>query len=198
MFTGIVEGVGTIFPVKTGERKSSRSRILSVLVPKKFMSLRTGQSLAVNGACLTVASKRGSVLSFDLLRETERRTMFESLKPGDSVNLERAMRLGSRLEGHFVLGHVDGTGVVRRIVSHGKEKTFFITQPIVIKRYIMEKGSIAVNGVSLTIGQSNRSDFSVHCIPHTLKSTNLGFLKVGRRVNLEADVLIKHFIYNFN
>ena len=194
MFTGIVEGVGTVVSISEAKKNKIAFRVLAARVPAKFTSLRMGQSLAVNGVCLTVADKKKNILYFHLLRETGRRTALGFLCPGESVNLERAMRVGSRWEGHFVLGHVDGVGKVRRILRHGTEKTIFISYPLGLKRLILPKGSVAVNGVSLTIGECGGKDFAVHCVSRTLKSTNLDFLRSGGLVNLEADILIKSFL----
>ena len=147
----------------------------------------------MDGACLTVCGRKASGLSFDLLKETLRKTRFSGLRPGEALNLERAMKAGRRLEGHIVQGHVDAVGRVLRVLSGRREKTLLISFPKNLEPYILPKGSVAVNGVSLTVGRLQKGAFWVHVIPHTLRKTNLGLLKSGDRVNLESDALLRFF-----
>ena len=169
MFTGIVEEAGEIVRLKPG-RKSSE---LTLRARRVVASVRTGSSVAVNGACLTVVAKRGRHLRFDVLNETIRRTNFEELRPGSFVNLERPLRADSRLDGHFVQGHVDGTGRIRRWEKVGKDYVLEVTAPRPLMKYIVEKGSIAIDGISLTVAGVGRDWFRVWIIPHTRAITNL-------------------------
>jgi len=154
-------------------------------------SLKAGSSLCVNGVCLTVLKKTGKNIFFNVVNETKKRSTLPFLKAGDQVNLERPLRFQGRLDGHFVLGHVDGVGTIRRIITQGDEKSFLVAFPKPLKLFMVEKGSIAVDGVSLTLGKVARGCFWVHCIPHTLKTTNFKNYRDKTKVNLEADVLAK-------
>lgn len=188
MFTGIIETVGIV------RENSGNKRGVSTLVidsPKLARFLKIGGSLAVNGACLTVVKKAGKSISFHLVRETLKRTALGALAPGEAVNLERPLKTGGRLEGHFVLGHIDGTGKVLKIVRHKEALSLLVSLPKPLQKYFIKKGSAAVNGVSLTLGKVGRGSFWVHLIPHTLKETNLGHCGPGTRLNLEADLLVK-------
>lgn len=155
-----------------------------------------GDSIAVNGCCLTVVSRRGRgarrVLEFDLLEETWRRTSFAALQPGDPVNLERSLRVGDRLGGHFVTGHVDGTGRIVRWERAGADHVLDIAPPPALLPLLAEKGSIAVDGISLTVAAVTAQTFRVWIIPHTHAVTNLRVRRVGDRVNLEADLIARH------
>ncbi len=189
MFTGIVAGCGTVenfIRVKKGAW-------LGLRPPKKFPAVKIGGSISVNGACLTLVKKSRGILFFDVVAETVRKTNFSRLKKGSRVNLEPALRYNSRVEGHFVQGHVDGTGTVKRIRRQKSDLGLLITFPPALKPYVVEKGSITVNGVSLTVGGVQKGAFWVYLIPHTLKMTGFGDLTPGDRVNLEADVLLKFF-----
>jgi riboflavin synthase len=188
MFTGIIEHTGTVTRFDKG---SAKNDTLVLGVPAPLRGLKTGASLAVNGACLTVAGRSAGQLHFHLLKETRRRTAFGDLRPGDPVNLERPLKASSRLDGHFVLGHVDGTGRIVRVSSSGADRSFLIEYPAPFKRWLVEKGSVAVDGISLTLGKIAKKGFWVHCIPHTVRSTRLRELAVGRKVNLEGDILAK-------
>lgn len=188
MFTGIIEGRGIVKKI----RNKGTKVLLEIEIPKRVASsLKIGSSLAVNGVCLTVVSKKASVIGFNLLKETLKRTSFGELEPKGIVNVERPMKKNARVDGHFVLGHVDGLGVVEKIHANGAEKNFLIAYPKPLRRYFVEKGSVAIDGVSLTIGKISAEGFWIHCIPHSLKSTNLDTLKIGSKVNLEADILAK-------
>jgi riboflavin synthase len=188
MFTGIVEEAGRVEQIKAGKRSTE----LRVRAPRIGRSLRLGNSLAVNGACLTVVGTGRGVLRFDVLNETLRRTNLEFAKPGSLVNLERPLRADARLDGHFVLGHVDGRGKVRRWERVGKDYVLDIEAPASVMKYIIEKGSVAVDGISLTVAGLGPGWFRVWIIPHTREITNLSSRKVGDFVNLEADVLGKY------
>ncbi len=189
MFTGIVEAKGRFISLK----KTKKGSRLTVQVPAAFARIRPGGSVSVSGACLTVSRRGAKKLSFDLLTETMKKTVFGHLLYGATLNLERALRWNQRLEGHFVQGHVDGRGRVVQVLSKPREKSLHISFPRALERCVIEKGSVAVNGVSLTIGKVGAGAFWVHVIPVTLKRTNLGDLKTGDWAHLEADILLKFF-----
>jgi riboflavin synthase len=151
-----------------------------------------GDSIAVNGCCLTLARREGSHLSFDVLEETRRLTNFAALRPGAAVNLERSLRFGGKIGGHFVTGHIDTMGAVDVFESRGKDHYLRIRIPADFARYLVRKGSIAVDGISLTVAEVANDAFAVWIIPHTLTVTNLAEKKTGEMVNLEFDLLGKH------
>jgi len=153
---------------------------------------RIGDSVAVNGCCLTVARRDGVVLEFNAVAETLRRTTLGGLAEGDRVNLEPALRVGDPMGGHWVQGHVDGVGEVARIEDEGEARNITFSAPPGIMRYAIEKGSVCVAGVGLTITALDETSFSVSLVPHTLAVTTLGELRPGNAVNLEADVLAKY------
>ncbi len=187
MFTGLVEAIGSVRAV---EERGEASRLIlkSSLVPE----LSPGESLAVNGCCLTVASKEDGMASFDLLGETLARTNLGLLAGGARVNLERALRVDGRFGGHFVQGHIDTKAEVLDVQEKGGDLNLLIALPVGGGRYLIEKGSIAVNGVSLTVASLHGDSFGLWIIPHTLKETNLGDLRAGDHVNLEYDMLAKY------
>lgn len=192
MFTGIVEEAGVVRTITPG----TASIRLGVEARIAGKGVQLGDSIAVNGCCLTVVSRksvRGSVqLGFDLLRETWDRTNLSAVKPGSVVNLERALAVGSRLGGHFVTGHIDGTGIIRRWERQGTDHVLEVAAPLAIRRYMIFKGSVAVDGISLTVAAVTRGGFRIWIIPHTLEVTALRERSVGDRVNLEADLLGKY------
>ena len=188
MFTGIIEAAGRVKQIKSGKRSTE----LHVRAPKVGRSLHVGNSIAVNGACLTVVGTRQGVLRFDVLNETLRRTNLEFVRPGSLVNLECPLRADARLDGHFVLGHVDGRGKLRRFEREGKDYVLDIGAPASVMKYMVEKGSVAVDGMSLTVASIGRGWFRVWIIPHTREVTNLSSRKVGDVVNLEVDILGKY------
>ena len=187
MFTGLIESVGT---VKVLEPRGNDAARLVIEAPFAD-DLLLGESVAVNGCCLTVTGKEGGI-SFDLLLETLNRTNLGILKPGSRVNLERALRADGRFGGHFVQGHIDTTAEVLSAEPAGNDLNLVIGIPREGVRYFIEKGSIAVNGVSLTVASLNAESFGLWIIPHTLQETNLGELKSGDRVNLEYDLIAKY------
>jgi riboflavin synthase len=187
MFTGLVEAIGS-FGALEGRGDASRLILETSLAPE----LSLGESLAVNGCCLTVTFKEEGVASFDLLGETLARTNLGGLSAGSRVNLERALRADGRFGGHFVQGHVDTTAEVISAEHQGSDLNLMIRIPEGGELYFIEKGSIAVNGVSLTVASLGEDRFGLWIIPHTLQETNLGDLRVGSLVNLEYDMLAKY------
>lgn len=185
MFTGIIEQTGTVVLICPGS-------VYSLKVDTGAMKALVGDSVSVNGVCLTVTEINGSIMSFDAVRETIAKTSLASLKTGDRVNLETALTLSKPLGGHFVSGHVDGTGTVLRIrtIAASAEIDFSCSGEML--RYIAAKGSVAIDGISLTVASVYAGGFSVAAIPHTLNATTLGDKKPGDRVNIETDILAKY------
>jgi len=188
MFTGIVEVVGTV----TGVEPRGDRTTLEIEAPTIASDLAVGDSVAVNGGCLTVVGRDASRLCFEAVRETLERTSLGELRVGSRVNLERALRAGGRLDGHIVQGHVDGTGRVGRLERDGDDVRLYVDCGPEIAGFLVEKGSVAVDGVSLTVVGVGEAGFDVALIPHTLAATTLGERRPGDRVNLEADVLGKY------
>ncbi len=200
MFTGLVEEMGTVRRIEL--RDASVRLWVDARVTAK--GARLGDSIAVNGCCLTVVARRairaggskaagaGACLAFDLLQETWDRTNLSAVKPGSAVNLERSLVAGDRLGGHFVTGHIDGTGKIRTWERRGRDYILEITAPAAIARYIVFKGSVAVDGISLTVADLFRGGFRIWIIPHTYEVTALRERLVGDVVNLEADMLGKY------
>jgi riboflavin synthase len=196
MFTGIVEETGHVVAIRPGAAAIE----LLVLARVCGRGLKAGDSVAVNGCCLTVEkiTTRGKdkILRFALLQESWRRTNLQFVKPGASVNLERALRVGDRMGGHFVTGHIDGIGRIKRWERAGQDYIMEVTAPAAIMRYLIFKGSIAVDGISLTVAAVRRKSFDVWIIPHTREVTVLNERIVGSAVNLETDLLGK-FVERF-
>ena len=193
MFTGIVEEMGKIVRVEKGA-KSSR---LTVSGDKIFSDLKLGDSVATNGVCLTVTSFSKGIFTADVMNETLKRSNLGELRQGSMVNLERAMIANGRFGGHIVSGHIDGTGIITKIEQDDIAVWYTIRADRKIMKYIIEKGSVAIDGISLTIAKVTDNDFSVSLIPHTAKETVLGYKKTGDTVNLENDVVgkyIEHFL----
>jgi len=187
VFTGIVETTGEVVDVS----ETGGGRRLRVACPFAG-ELERGQSISVSGACLTVEDRDGTSFELFLSRETLDRTYLDALGPGDPVNLERAMPADARFDGHLVQGHVDATATVSRIERVGEDWTFGFSIPEGIDRYLVEKGSIAVDGISLTVAGRSPGAFTVAIIPETYRVTNLSAKAVGDPVHLEADVLAKY------
>lgn len=188
MFTGIIEGLGTVkgvTPTGGGVRMDIHSDL-------PLDSIRVGDSISVSGACLTVVHLEKSAFKVDVAPETLSRTTLGQVKVGSRVNLERALRLGGRLDGHLVTGHVDGTGRVKAKRPAGNAMLFAFSVSEGLSRYIIKKGSVAVDGISLTVNACNRRDFEVSIIPHTAAVTTLGSKEVGDMVNVETDMIGKY------
>lgn len=189
MFTGIIEELGSVVRLTD---TSEDSALLAVHGPVVTSDARHGDSIAVNGVCLTVVDVADGTFTADVMGETLRRSSLGVLQPGDPVNLERAATLGSRLGGHLVQGHVDAVGKILGREPAAQWETVRFTLPGQIARYVVEKGSITVDGVSLTVAEVTDDSFSVGLIPTTLKLTTLGHKGIGDPVNLEVDVLAKY------
>lgn len=188
MFTGIIEELGIIKAI----RSQSGGIRLSVEGKVVMEGMKTGDSIAVNGACLTVTEFNSAVFSADVSRETVDKTGIGKFRVGDKVNLERPLRLSDRLGGHLVAGHVDTVGVIRGIINKEDAAIFTFEAPKEVTKYLIYKGSVAIDGVSLTVNEVMGSRFSVSIIPHTARMTTLGFKKIGDTVNLEADMIGKY------
>ena len=195
MFTGIIEGLGTISAI----HPSGRGSRISVISDFDLTGTRIGDSIAVNGACLTAVSLQARRFTVDVSPETLKRSVLGRIKLGERVNLERALRLSDRLDGHLVSGHIDGMGTLheRKTLANAIIITFGVEKSL--SRYMIEKGSVAVDGTSLTINSCDSSTFEVSIIPQTAGLTTIGFKKVGDAVNIEADMIgkyVERFVLN--
>jgi len=188
MFTGIVEELGA---VKTVTRGADSAR-LQVGATTVVSDVRLGDSISVNGVCLTVVEFTGSSFTAEVMAETLRSSNIGELKTGARVNLERAMSPSGRLGGHIVSGHIDGVGVIREVKREDIANVFTVEAPEEILRYTIRKGSVAVDGISLTVVDVGEDAFSISIIPHTMAQTTLGFKRPGDRVNIESDVIAKY------
>lgn len=188
MFTGIIEEIGTIESIRQGGKNSD----LVIRAQTVLEGTKIGDSIAVNGICLTVTSLSGGSFTADVMNETLRRSSLSKLRAGSRVNLERAMKNDGRFGGHIVSGHVDGTGTITKIRKDGIAVWYTVETPPEILHYVVEKGSIAIDGISLTVAAVSEKDFSVSIIPHTAKETILSEKKVGDAVNLENDIIGKY------
>lgn len=188
MFTGIVEELGTV----AGIEDQGDAIRLTIHAEHVLGDVSLGDSIAVNGCCLTVAERDGDTWTADVMQETLDKTSLAGVQPGDRVNLERAVTPTTRLGGHIVQGHVDGVGVVRRREPSEHWEVVEVEMPAELGKYLVDKGSITVDGVSLTVVEAGADGFTVSLIPETLARTTLGKRQPGDRVNLEVDVLAKH------
>lgn len=188
MFTGIVEELGTIRAVRRG----ARSAVLSIAARTVLEDLKIGDSVAVNGVCLTVTSLDDGGFTADVMPETLRRSSLGALGPGGRVDLERAMAAGGRFGGHIVSGHIDGTGTIRALRQDDNAVWYTVSAAPALLKYIVEKGSIAIDGISLTVAAVDETSFSVSVIPHTAANTILGTKRPGDTVNLETDLIGKY------
>ena len=188
MFTGIVEDQGRVLKV---EPRGQQKR-LTIELPTELTDLQVGDSINVNGACLTVVDKRGQMIGVDLSSETLEKTTFSDVRGGERVNLERALKLSDRLGGHIVTGHIDGVGIV---LDRREDRDFLhlrIRIPKDVSKYAVQKGSIAVDGISLTVNECANEEVRISLIPYTLSKTTLRTRRVGERVNIEVDILAKY------
>ncbi len=188
MFTGIIEQLGKIKKVE------KRSNMFCLIVESEtvFEDIKSGESISVNGCCLTVTKIEGKNIYFDISLETAKKTNLVNLKINEMVNLERALRVTDRLSGHFVTGHIDGLGEIKNKIRQGDNISLKVLIPHELKNYIVAKGSIAVEGISLTINEISDDYFSLQIIPHTFKNTNLSYKRIGDKVNIEVDMLGKY------
>ena len=193
MFTGIVEGIGKV--EKISKNTKNRSAIqMTVNLGKYSKGLKIGQSVALNGVCLTVTKLLKSSCIFEMIEETTKKTDLGNLKVGGIVNIERSLKVGDRLEGHFVLGHVDGVGIIKKILKKPKEVQVWFEVPKKLSKYVVKKGSIAIDGISFTVVDIKNTLASVSIIPHTIEITNFRTKKVGNKVNIETDILGKYIL----
>ena len=188
MFTGLVQTLARVSAIDPDGHGGAKLRVDDAIATQ----LTLGESIAVNGCCLTVTARDTTTIEFEIGPETLAKTNLGQLQPGDRINLERALRMGDPLGGHFVTGHVDGVGTIQERIASGEWQTFWFTCPEDLDNLMVRKGSICVDGVSLTLVDVEPGRFSVMLIPHTLAHTTLGLKGVGATVNLEADLLAKH------
>ncbi len=192
LFTGLVEEKGSVLQIVPATDTTGEAMEISVESTLVYEDAEIGASIAINGCCLTVVKQAGNRLSFEAGSETLLRTNLGKLAPGSPVNLERAVAVGQRMGGHYVSGHVDGLGVVDDIVQDGPWATYWFRVPTELTRQMASKGSVAVDGISLTLVDVEPDRFSVALIPHTLQVTTLGSRNVGDTVNIETDLLAKY------
>lgn len=194
MFTGIIEGLGEVNYVARGKNKNARASLrMRIDLGRLSKGLKTGSSVSVNGACLTITKLHNHEANFDLIDETTKRTSLNLLKVNDRVNIERSLRLDDRLEGHLVLGHIDGTGTIDKIMKLETETKIWIkVENRKLLDLIVPKGPIAIDGISLTVVDTTCEKISVSLIPHTLTHTTLGYKAEGDYVNLETDIIGKY------
>jgi riboflavin synthase len=181
MFTGIVEEMAKATGVSEGK--------LSLARPASFADISIGSSIAVEGVCLSIIELSPEAMSFDVIGETQNKTTLGSVREGDILNLERALKVSERFDGHIVQGHVEGVGEVSSVATDEQWTVFTVSLPENVSKFVVPKGSITLNGVSLTIAECDGSECSVALIPHTLKHTTLGGLREGDSVNIESDIL---------
>ena len=189
MFTGIIEELGQAQSIS----KRANSTLFGIRADRILADVNIGDSISVNGVCLTVAKKENPVLFFEVIPQTLRLTTLGYLKISERVNLERSLKIGDRLSGHFVMGHIDCTGVIRKKNNIRQEISLTIVIPKEFIKYCIPKGSIAVDGISLTLAETRSNTLTVHIIPHTFKNTTLGFKGPSSKVNIEFDILAKRF-----
>ena len=188
MFTGLIEDIGRIAAF---ERRAGAG-VLRVNTSLPLQDIALGDSIAVNGACLTVTSKSTSTLTFDVSPESLSSTTLGTLAPGSSVNLEQALRLGARMGGHMVTGHIDCLARLSRLQTVSGNKVLDFTLPVASLRYLVPKGSVAIDGISLTVNTVSNDGFSVNIIPHTFSRTTLAAVAIGQTVNIETDIIGKY------
>ncbi len=191
MFTGIIEELGKVKKIA----RSGRAALLEISAQKTLQDVKIGQSIAVNGACLTIVRLEDNFFSFEVMPETLKSTNLGLLKIGEQVNLERSLKLGDRISGHFVSGHIDCLGIVRRKRVASGNCEFEISIPPAFARYCLPKGSISLDGISLTLAKARGNIFNVCIIPHTLKNTALNFKGPPDKQNVEFDMLAKKNLF---
>ncbi|MFZ2146382.1 MAG: riboflavin synthase [Sedimentisphaerales bacterium] len=187
MFTGLIEAVCTVKSV----RRSENTMLMSIDLGEMADDSKIGDSIAINGGCLTITKLEGSVATFDLSGETLAKSTLGKLKPSSQVNVERAIKVTDRFGGHFVQGHIDGTAAIKAIDKHGQFADMKFAVPAELLDQMVVKGSVAVDGISLTIASIDQNSFSVAIIPETLNKTTLSRVKIGDEVNIETDIIVK-------
>ncbi len=193
MFTGIIEGIGKV--IKINKNTTNRSAFQMIVdLGKHSKGLKVGQSVALNGVCLSVTKISKNKCSFELIDETIKKTDLGNLKIGGIVNIERSLKVGDRMEGHFVLGHVDGVGIIKKIEKKPKEVKLWFEIPKKLSKYVVKKGSIALDGISLTVVDVKKNNASVCLIPHTMNVTNFNSKKISDKINIETDILGKYIL----
>jgi len=193
LFTGIIEGIGKV--IKINKNTTNRSALqLMVDLGKHSKGLKIGQSVALNGVCLSVTKILKNKCSFEMIDETIKKTDLGNLKIGGIVNIERSLKVGDRMEGHFVLGHVDGVGIIKKIEKKPKEVKLWFEIPKKLSKYVVKKGSIALDGISLTVVDVKKNNASVCLIPHTMNVTNFNSKKISDKINIETDILGKYIL----
>jgi riboflavin synthase len=193
LFTGIIEGIGKV--IKINKNTTNRSALqLMVDLGKHSKGLKIGQSVALNGVCLSVTKISKNKCSFEMIDETIKKTDLGNLKIGGIVNIERSLKVGDRMEGHFVLGHVDGVGIIKKIEKKPKEVKLWFEIPKKLSKYVVKKGSIALDGISLTVVDVKKNNASVCLIPHTMNVTNFNSKKISDKINIETDILGKYIL----
>ena len=191
MFTGIIVGTGKV--TKIDQQTKNRSAIqMTVNLGKYAKGLKIGQSVAINGVCLSATKISRNKCVFEMIDETIKKTDLGNVKAGSTVNIERSLKVGDRLEGHFVLGHIDGVVIITKIEKKPKEVKFWFKVPKKLTKYVVKKGSIALDGISLTVVDAKKDIASVCLIPQTIKVTNFKSKKVGDKLNIETDILGKY------
>jgi riboflavin synthase len=193
LFTGIIEGIGKILKIEKSTKNRSAVK-MTVDLGGYAKGLKIGQSVALNGVCLTVTGISNSKCNFEMIEETTKKTDLGNLKVGGIVNIERSLKVGDRMEGHFVLGHVDGVGTIKKIEKKPKEIKVWFEIPRHLSRFVVQKGSIAVDGISLTVVDVRKNLASVCLIPHTVQITNFQTRNVGDKINIETDILGKYLL----
>jgi len=193
MFTGIIVGTGKV--TKLDQKTKNRSAIqMTVNLGKYAKGLKIGQSVAINGVCLSATKISNNNCVFEMIDETTKKTDLGNVKAGSTVNVERSLKVGDRLEGHFVLGHIDGVATITKIEKKPKEVKIWFKIPKKLTKYVVKKGSIALDGISLTLVDVKKDVASVCLIPHTINVTNFKSKKIGDKLNIETDVLGKYIL----
>src|SRR3989337_11482 len=193
MFTGIIQGVGKIEKISQNTKNRSAFQ-MTVDLGKHAKGIKVGQSVALNGVCLSATKISKNKCDFEMIDETIKQTDLGNLVSGDKVNIERSLKIGDRMEGHFVLGHVDGVGIIKKIEKKPKEIKVWFEVPKKLVKFVVKKGSIAIDGISLTVVDVTKNNASVCLIPHTIKITNFQSKKVGDKINIETDILGKYIL----
>ena len=193
MFTGIIQGVGIIEKISQNTKNRSAFQ-MTVDLGKHAKGLKVGQSVALNGVCLSATKISKNKCDFEMIDETIKQTDLGNLVAGTKVNIERSLKVGDRMEGHFVLGHVDGVGIIKKIEKKPKEIKVWFEVPKKLVKFVVKKGSIAIDGISLTVADITKNNASVCLIPHTIKITNFQSKKVGDKINIETDILGKYIL----